>query len=142
MRRVVSGQFELSLSAEKAFGFFTPEGEKEWVPGWIPAYPAGEPSETPGTVFTTNVGDADTVWLIQEIDRVGCTAGYSRVTPGHHAGTVHVSCEDISDGRSVVSVTYDMSVLPGGDPAALDAYDDASFKAMMNDWSQAVSRKL
>jgi len=142
MRRVVSGQFELNLPAEKAIGLFTPEGEKDWVPGWSPTYPAGEPSETPGTVFTTDVAGVDTIWLIQGIDRGGCTALYSRVTPGHHAGTVQVSCDDTSDGGCVVSVTYDMSLLPGSDPGGLDAYDDAPFEEMMNEWSGAVSRNL
>ena len=95
MRRVVSGHFELTVPAKEAIGFFTPEGEKDWVPGWNPTYPAGEPSEKPGTVFITDVGGMHTIWLIQEIDRSGCTAGYSRVTPNHHAGTVKISC----DGR-------------------------------------------
>jgi hypothetical protein len=29
MRRVVSGRFELGVSAEEAIDFFTPEGERE-----------------------------------------------------------------------------------------------------------------
>ena len=81
MRRLVSGQFELNVPAKKAIWFFTPEGEKAWVPGWNPVYPGSEPSETSGTVFTTDVGGVDTIWLIQTIDRGGCTAAYSRVTP-------------------------------------------------------------
>lgn len=142
VRRVVSGQFELGVPAGRAIGFFTPEGEKEWVPGWSPTYPAGEPSESPGTVFTTNADGVETIWLIQGIDRGGCSARYARVTPGHHAGTVHVSCEDLSDRGCVVSVSYDMSLLPGADTTGRDAYDDASFAAMMNDWSDAIGRSL
>lgn len=142
MKRVVSGQFELNLPAKKAIGLFTPEGEKGWVPGWSPTYPAGEPSETPGTVFITDVGGVDTVWLIQWIDRSGCTVAYSRVTPGRHAGSVQVSCDDAANSGCVVSVTYDMSLLPGSDPTGLDAYDDAPFEAMMNEWSEAVGHNL
>ena len=142
MRRLVSGQFELSVPARQAIGFFTPEGEKEWVPGWDPAYPGGEPSETPGTVFTTDVGDVHTIWLVQTIDRSGCTAAYSRVTPGHHAGTVRVNCIDSPEGGCVVAVTYDMSLLPESDPTGLDAYDDASFKAMMSEWAEGVANTL
>ena len=61
MRRVVSGQFGLGVSAKKAISFFTPEGEKEWVTRWTPIYPGGEASETPGTVFTTDAGNVDTI---------------------------------------------------------------------------------
>jgi hypothetical protein len=141
-RRIVSGQFELGVSAGKAIRFFTPEAEKEWVPGWNPVYPGGEPSDTPGTVFITGHHDVDTIWVILSIDTTERTVAYARVTPGHHAGTVRVSCTDTPDGRCVVSVTYDMSLLPGSDPAGLDAYDESSFGAMMNHWSEAVRRHL
>jgi hypothetical protein len=142
MRRVVSGQFELNLPAHEAIRFFTPEEERRWVPGWSPTYPAGEPSETPGTVFTTEAGGGVTVWLIQLIDTNGCTAEYSRVTPGRHAGTVRVRCDDASYGGCVVSVTYDMSLLPGSDPTALDPYKDDAFEAMMSQWSEAIRHNL
>ena len=42
----------------------------------------------------------------------------------------------------MVSVTYDMSLLPGADPTGLNAYDDESFTAMMRHWLEAVSRSL
>lgn len=142
MRRRVSGRFDLEIPAKKAIGFFTPEGEREWVPGWNPIYPEGEPSAAPGTVFTTDVDDVYTIWLILSIDTSGCTSAFARVTPGRHAGTVSVSCDDTQDGGCAVSVTYDMSLLPGSDPAGLDGYDDASFEAMMSEWSAAVRRKL
>ena len=142
MRRVVSGEFELKSSAADAIGLFTPEGERAWGPGWNPIYPSGEVSESSGTVFTTDVGGVVTIWLIQMIDRDECSAAYLRVTPGHHAGTVKVDCGDGADGNCVVSVTYDMSLLPGSDPAALDAYNDVSFQSTMNDWATRASQAL
>ena len=142
MRRVVSGQFELSVPAEKAIGFLTPEGERDWVPGWNPIYPAGEPTEESGTVFTTDIHGVETVWLIQEIDRTRRTAAYFRVTPGRNAGTVHVRCDDVPDSRCVVTVTYDMSLLPGSDTAGLDAYDDAPFEAMMSHWADVITNMV
>jgi hypothetical protein len=130
------------VSAQTAIGFFTPEGEREWVPGWNPVYPGGEPAETSGTVFTTDVGGVNTIWLIQEIDRNDCRAVYVRVTPGHHAGTVRVGCSDGADGWCRVDVTYEMSLLPRGDPRAMDAYDEGPFQAMMVDWAAEVTRLL
>ena len=138
----MSGQFELNVPAKKAIGLFTPEGERGWVPGWSPVYPGGEPSESPGTVFTTDAGGVDTIWLVQMIDRTECFAAYSRVTPGRHAGTVQVSCDNDPMGGCVVSVAYDMSLLPGSNPTLLDAYDDASFQEMMNEWAEGVATAL
>lgn len=142
MRRVVSGSFELSISAEEAIDFFTPEGEREWVPGWDPVYAGGEPTESPGTVFVTDTHGVDTIWLIQLIDRKDCSAAYARVTPGHHAGTVRVDCADRQEGGCSVSVTYEMSLLPGVVAAALDAYNDESFQAMIDHWAAEVRRQL
>ena len=142
MRRVVSGEFELAISAREAVRFFTPEGERSWVPGWRPVYPSGESSELPGTVFTTDAGGVDTIWVVQKIDHGRCVSAYSRVTPGHSAGTVMVRCEDRPGGGCVVSVTYNMSLLPGSDPTGLDAYNDESFAAMMSEWATEINRAL
>ncbi len=142
MKRMVSGQFELPVSAAKAIHFFTPEGERVWVPAWNPVYPAGEASESSGTVFTTDAHGVETIWVVQKINRNDNSSAYSRVTPGHHAGTVKVQCVDQADGGCVVTVAYDMSLLPGSDPTGLDAYDDSSFAAMMDEWAGEVSRVL
>jgi hypothetical protein len=142
MRRIASGQFGLKATAQQAIRFFTPEGERDWVPGWNPSYPAGKATQTPGTVFTTDAHDVPTIWLVQLIDTDGCAVAYARVTPGHHAGTVQVSCDDAPNGGCVVTVTYDMSLLPGSDPKELDAYEDARFEAMLNHWATAVGSLL
>ncbi len=139
MRRAATGSFELNLQAQEAISLFTPEGERGWAPGWNPTYPAGEPSETPGTVFTTDHGGTETIWLIHTIDTDDRAVAYSRVTPGQDAGTVRVTCEDNPQGGCTVSVTYDMSLLPGGNPAELERFSDQAFEAMMSHWSQAIA---
>ena len=142
MRRKTSGQFELPIPASSAIGFFTPEGERDWVPGWNPTYPSGETSETAGTVFITEHGDTKTVWVIEKIDRDAQMSAYSRTTPGHHAGTVRVRCDDLPGGRCVVSVAYDMTALNPDDAHALDAYNEEQFEAMMKEWATGVTATL
>jgi len=142
MRRKASGRFELPISTSDAISFFTPEGERRWAPGWDPTYPAGEPSETPGTVFITHHGDTQTVWVIEKIDHEAHTSVYSRTTPGHHAGTVRVRCDDHPDGHCVVSVEYDMTALTPDHAHALDAYNDEHFEAMMKEWATRVTAAL
>jgi hypothetical protein len=142
MRRTATGQFELPIPASDAIGYFTPEGERTWVPGWDPQYPAGEAAETDGTVFITSHGDTDTVWVIDSIDRTAHTSAYSRITTDHHAGTVKVACSDQTDGRCIVTVSYDMTNLNPDRPELLDAYDESSFTAMMNEWAAGVTSTL
>lgn len=142
MRRKASGHFELRIPAAQAIDFFTPEGERSWAPGWDPTYPAGEPTETPGTVFITHHRDTTTVWVIEKIDRTANTSAYSRITPGHQAGTVRVRCDDQPDERCVISVEYDMTALSPDHTQVLDAYNDDSFTAMMNEWATRVTANL
>jgi hypothetical protein len=142
LRHKASGRFELPIPAADAIGLFTPEGERDWAPGWNPTYPSGEPSETSGTVFVTRHGETETVWVIERIDRAAHTSAYARITAGHHAGTVRVRCHDESGGRCVVSVEYDMTALPESHPHVLDAYDEDSFAAMMNEWATRTAATL
>jgi hypothetical protein len=142
VRRTAAGSFEVGLSAADVIGCLTPEGERAWVPGWEPVYPAGEPSETVGTVFTTDHAGAETIWVVIGIDRTAGTAAYTRVTPGQHAGTVRVHCVDTDGGRCRVDVSYDMSLLAGADPAALDGYEPERFAAMLRDWAEAIATHL
>jgi hypothetical protein len=142
MRRTATGQFELPIPATEAIDYFTPEGEKRWVDGWNPTYPEGQPTEAAGAVFVTSHGGTETVWVIDNIDRTVNTSAYSRITIGHHAGTVRVRCDDRPDGQCLVTVNYDMTSLAPQHPEVLDAYNESSFNAMMKDWATQVTATL
>ena len=142
MRRRATGAFALPISATEAIGCFTPEGEKDWAPGWDPSYPEGTPSETPGTVFITSHGEQDTIWTIHHIDRERCTSAYSRHSIGKWAGTVQVRCDDQGPQGCVVTVDYDTTALPGADPKILHHFDDAAYKEMMDEWATRVTTAL
>jgi hypothetical protein len=138
MRLHSSGQFVVARPAAQAIDLFTPEGERVWAPGWDPTYPAGRPSEDPGTVFVTDSGGIETTWVVMEVDRQRATAAYVRTTPGRHAGIVRVACVDAEDGHCTATVTYDMTLL-GDDASALDAYAERNFERMMQEWSSAIA---
>jgi hypothetical protein len=142
LRRKASGRFELPIPAADAIGYFTPEGERSWAPGWDPTYPAGENTETDGTIFVTNHGDTETIWVIDNIDRAAYTSVYSRITIGHHAGTVRVQCTDRPNGGCLVTVDYDMTSLTPQHPESLDAYNEPSFNAMIDEWATRVTATL
>jgi hypothetical protein len=136
-----SGQFVVALPAARAIELFTPEGERVWVPGWDPTYPTGRPSEDPGTVFVTDSGGIETIWVVLGIDRRRATAAYVRTTPGRHAGIVHVACADTTEGHCAVTVIYNMTLL-GDNVADLDGYAGDNFERMMQEWADAIAGSL
>jgi hypothetical protein len=142
MRRAQTGTFEVGLPASEAISLFTPEGERPWAPGWDPHYAAGEMSESPGTAFTTAHRDVVTYWVILEIDRDSHSSSYVRITPGGLSGTVAVQCTDIIEGRSEATVTYDMTLLEGSDPAHMDHFEPGAYREMMKEWSTLVADYL
>jgi hypothetical protein len=128
-RCVLHGTVDVPLPSQQALALFTPAGEREWVPGWDPRFPAGEDA----TVFLTH---ERTIWVIA--DRTPSSMRYARVTPGVHAGTVEVRCEPAGPGTRA-HVTYDLTAL--GDPAALDRFA-AGYDAMPAEWERLIHDAL
>lgn len=141
-QRTAIGHFTLPISASDAIGYFTPEGERSWAPGWDPIYPTGRVSEDTGTVFVTRDGDTESQWVILGIDRQSNTSAYSIVAQGHRAGTIRVRCTDQSDGGCRVDVEYNMTALDPNHGEALDQFEPSSYQDMMHHWSEAVHAVL
>jgi hypothetical protein len=133
MTRVqLHGTVRVPLPPEQAFGLFTPAGEREWVPGWEPRFPAGD-DPSPGTIFLTH---EQTIWVVA--DRAPSSVRYARVTPGVHAGTVEVRCEPAGTG-TLAHVSYDLTNL--GDLATLDRFA-ADFEGMLAEWERLIGSAL
>jgi hypothetical protein len=139
LRIVRSGTARVALPPERALRYFTPEGERTWVPGWDPTYPAAPEGDTAiSTVFVTRGHGRGTVWVI-----VDCSDGeirYAQVSPGVQAGTVTVRC--LRDGEATrAEITYDLTALSTTAQAALqqfaDGYDD-----FLAEWERRISAAL
>ena len=133
---ICTGTFELPLAPEHALRLFTPEGERSWVPGWAPRYPApGTPSADPGRVFLTQGDRGDTTWVVTRAS--GSMMGYARVDPRGLVGTVEVACSEAGRGRTTVEVTYRLTALDresGGELADFAA----GFDAYLERWREAL----
>ena len=93
-------------------------------------------------MFVTSAHGVDTTWVVISIDRSEHAAGYTRFTPGQHAGTVRVKCSDTRPGYCAVSVNYDLTTLEHADASVLDPYRGKAFDAMMESWSAAIGDYL
>ena len=128
------------LPADEAMQLFTARGERDWVEGWDPEFPAGEPNEEEeGTVFITNVGGRTTYWVVAA--RAAGRVRYARTTPGFFAGTVEVRERSSNADSTQVDVTYDLSALTPEGATELDDFA-AGFEQEIGGWQAAIETAL
>jgi hypothetical protein len=135
-----SGSFELPQSAGDAFDLFTVDGERRWVPGWS-AEILGQLPQHSGLTFLTEADGRQTIWTVIESDAGSLRHLYSRVTPGHTAGTVEVQLHPIGS-TCRVEVSYDMTALTDVHSAALAPYVGEAFQAMLTEWQALICASL
>ena len=139
-RRRLTGRIQVGLPPDEAFRLFTPRGERDWVDGWQPRFPAPAPDDTePGTVFETNAHGQTTIWLVLGRER-GKRISYARVTPGDQAGTVTITISPAGP-HSEVEVTYELTALTGATGHKLREFAD-SFPAYLQSWQEALTARL
>jgi hypothetical protein len=138
-----SGSIRLPAARERVFPFFTAEGERMWVPGWQPQYlHPDHPSNDAGTVFRTNHGGEETLWLVIRHEPDQGIATYGRFTPNSRLGTVHVECVDVSPSETRVTVTYQLTALTEAGAKVLQAMTVEAYSAMLDEWRDVILAKL
>jgi hypothetical protein len=132
-----SGRVRVPLSPDAAIHLFTPEGERDWVAGWDPAYPAGA-DLAPGLVFETDNHGARTTWVVTQC--APRQMAYSRVVQGENAGTVAVRCEPEGEG-TVAHVAYRLTALA---PEAAERLADfeAAYPDFMAEWEAMIGKAV
>lgn len=134
--------FGLQASPPVAAAFFTPEGERAWVPGWRPVHhhPA-DGALVEGGVFTTDAEGERVVWTVARLDLDRLRVRYVRVTEGHRVGLVDVGVDAVRGG-SRVGVRYEMTALSEAGEGTLAAITPAAFEAEIASWKRAVDPLL
>ena len=137
------GTLRVAAPPAQAFPFFTPDGERLWVPDFDPEYLhplSGD--QGVGAIFTTRHGDEDTLWMVQRFSLRDGTAEYARVTPGSRRGTVHVALAAVDAHTTEATVTYDLASISAEGDAVLEAMTEDAYAAMLADWEQRIARAI
>ena len=125
----------MPLPVEQALPLFTPRGERRWVAGWEPRFPADDADDTaPGTVFVTD----ESIWMVAE--RTERSMRYARALPGVWAGTVEVRCEP-AGSETRADVTYDLTVLDEAERPRLREFA-AGYGAFLGEWEREIAAAL
>jgi hypothetical protein len=136
-----SATIRLDAPPERAFGMFTPLGERVWAQGWEPEFLHPLDGEAcDGSVFITRAGGRETIWTTIAHDPP-IRAAYSRVTPGLHAVIVQVCLRNADDGGTLADVSYAFtSLTPAGNDAVAEMLD--GFGGWMEEWETSINRAL
>jgi hypothetical protein len=126
------------LPADEAMPLFTARGERRWVEGWDPEFPAGEPAqEGEGTVWITSAGDRSTYWVVAAKD--ADSVRYTRTTPGFAAGTVEVRVRGSDARETQLDITYDLTALTEEGDAELADFG-STFEQEIGSWQGLIGR--
>ena len=137
------GTLRVAAPMARAFPFFTPDGERLWVPGFDPQYLhplSGE--QGVGAIFTTAHGGEDTLWMVLRFSPSEGVAEYARVTPGSRGGTVQVALEPLDDDTTQATITYDLTSTSQAGDEKLGAFTDAAYAAMLSDWERKIAQAV
>jgi hypothetical protein len=134
-----SGSFSVHGAMPEVVPLLTAEGERDWVPGWEPAFPLTGHRHERGEVWTTEGDAGRTIWVTAQRRADG--ALFARITPDVSAGLVDVHCYPAASGMTDVVVEYDLTALGPAGTVALEQLA-RGFAAMLEDWRVAVGRAL
>lgn len=66
------GTVRIPLPPQEALHLLTPEGERSWVDGWAPSYPAGGAGDPErGLVFIVGKESGASVWIVTRFEPDG-----------------------------------------------------------------------
>jgi hypothetical protein len=137
----LSGRVGVAAPPADAFRFFTPEGERLWVPDWEPEYlHPHDGTLTDGLVFRTRHGGDVTLWLVAN-HQPGVAIEYVRVTPESRMGTVTVQVAPAGWNATEAQITYRMTALSAVGERLLHVFA-ADFPEMLAEWERRIGYAL
>ena len=134
-------RIELSGDIEQIFPLFSPQGEEEWVPGWVPTYLNGKDTREE-MLFTTGDGKDKTFWTCLRWQTEIHHARYLRITPASRIAIVDVLCRTQQPGQVAVQVTYTYTPLNPIAAAELERMTQQQFATSIKEWAALITQHL
>src|SRR5215471_908428 len=137
------GEFSLPCSADVAFPFFSPEGEREWITTWNPRPVFPETVEFQAdTIFREGTGQQDAIWTIVGVDWPSHRAEYVRVAPESHTAHIVVKVEPRGAENSHVSASFTVTILGEAGAGIAEKFSESAYAARMQTWQHDICAAL
>lgn len=137
------GELMAHASVDDVFPLFSPQGERQWVPGWDPEvlHPSGNDWRE-GQVFRTLEEMGEAVWVITRLDQAQHRVEYYRVEPGRYVAHIAVRCEELPNQRTQVSTAYSFVGLSEIGNQDIASMTQEAYKVKMSRWSEWINQHL
>ena len=136
-----SNRFQIEQPVLKVFPLFSPEGEKNWVPGWSYENVMGTTELSEDYVFLTTShdhGHRDAIWLVKRYDPDAHMVEFYRVEPGDKVGVVKVTCSETGTDRTEVEVSYKYVALSESGEAFISQFTQSDYDEFIGEWEELI----
>ena len=136
-----TGALEVEGPVGEVFALFSPQGERQWVPGWDPEFV--HPSVSfwgAGQVFRTREESGEAVWVIAALEDDEHQVEYYRVEPARYVAHITVRCRETAAGRTRVTTSYSFTGLSEAGNRIIAAMTPAEYEAKMARWQGWIER--
>jgi hypothetical protein len=132
----LTGALTLPAPIDQVFPLFSPQGERDWVPGWDPEIvdpPDG--SWRQGSIFRTREEMGEAIWIVTRLDQGRHEVEYHRVEPGRYVAHVEVHGVASSSTSTLATVTYRFIGLSEKGNADIAAMTEEAYAQKMARWA-------
>ncbi len=136
-----SKSFELPASIADLFPLFSPEGEKQWVPGWDYENLMGITELSEDYIFLTKThdhGKADAIWIVKRYDPAAHFVQFYKIEPGEKIGVVSVQCTELETRRTAVQVTYKYTALSATGETFVAEFSESAYAKFIAEWQRLL----
>lgn len=135
-------EFTIDIPISELFPLFSPEGEKEWVPGWEYQNLMGTIELSEDYVFLTKShshGTAEAIWLVKKFERDDHIVEFYKVEPGDKVGLVKIICSETSPAKTTVNVTYKYVALSMTGERFISGLTKGAYDEFIDEWETLLS---
>jgi hypothetical protein len=134
--------FEMAVSIAELFPLFSPEGEKDWVPGWEYENVMGTTELSEDYVFLTKThdhGTANAIWIVKKYDPKSHFVQFYKIEPEDKIGVVTVKCTELEAERTQVEVTYKYTALSATGEMFVSEFSESVYDVFIREWQTLLS---
>lgn len=135
--------FVLPVSVEQLFPLFSPEGEKQWVPGWEYNNIMGTTELTEDYVFLTQTHDhaaSEAIWLIKRYDPESYFIQFYKIEPDNKIGVISVDCTPLATDETEVEVAYKYIALSKRGETFVAEFTRRAYESFIAEWRELLMR--